>query len=82
MSNNTTVVPISLPKAMAKELDRAAKKQFMTRSEFARDMLRRQLAFTRLDELRRAVSSRASAAGIRTLEDAVKAVRELRDGKK
>lgn len=43
--SNTTVVPISMPKAMAKELDREAKARAMTRSEFVRDSVRRQLGF-------------------------------------
>lgn len=82
MANKTTIFPISLPKELARDVDRAARQQAMTRSEFVRDMLRRQLAFARLDELRREAARRAPAAGLRTLEDAVKAVRELRQGNK
>ena len=77
----TTVVPISLPKEMAKELDRMAKKEAMTRSEYVRDLVRRKMAFAKLDELRVEVSKRAKKAGIRTLQDAVRAVREIRDQK-
>lgn len=81
MPSNTTVVPISLPKEMAKELNRSAKKQAMTRSEYVRFVLRRQGSFARLDNLREEMSKRAKKAGIITLQDAVKAVREIRDNK-
>lgn len=78
---NTTVVPISLPKQMAKELDRMAKKESMTRSEYVRNLVRRQLAFRQLGEFRKEFSVKAKKAGIRTLEDAVRAVREIRHEK-
>ncbi len=41
---NTTVVPISLPKELARNLDRAAKHAQMTRSEFVRDTIRTRVA--------------------------------------
>lgn len=79
---NTKVVPISLPKDLARSLDREAKAAFMTRSEYVRDMLRRQMGFAKLRVLQQEMSRRAPKAGLRTLEDAVKAVRELRRGDK
>ncbi len=75
----TTIVPISLPKDLARELDRAARRDAMTRSEFVRDLIRRRLAFARLDEFRKEISSQARRQGIRTLRDAVRAVREIRE---
>lgn len=75
----TKILPISLPQDLAVELDKAAKKESMTRSEFVRDMLRRRLAFTKLSEFQQEFSRRAKKAGIRNLNDAVKEVRKLRD---
>ena len=43
---NTTIIPISLPKELARKIDRVAKRQRMTRSEFVRATLRSQLAAT------------------------------------
>jgi len=77
--SKTKIVPISLPKELAIELDRAAKKDSMTRSEFVRDMLRKRLAFARLSNFQQKFSRRARKAGIRSLGDAVQTVRKLRD---
>lgn len=78
---NTKVVPISLPKDLARSLDRQARAASMTRSEYVRDLLRRKLAFAKLDEFRKEASVRAQKAGFTALDDAVKAVREIRSGK-
>lgn len=78
---NSMILPISLPKELARELDREAKKQAMTRSEYVRNLLRRQIGFARLDEFRKDFAKRAKKAGIRTLEDAVRVVREIRNEK-
>ena len=75
----TTVIPISLPTVFAKEIDRAAHEEAMTRSEFVRTALRRQLAFTGLRELQRETSRRAKKIGMRTLADAVRVVRAVRN---
>ncbi|MBI3626955.1 ribbon-helix-helix protein, CopG family [Candidatus Uhrbacteria bacterium] len=74
----TTIIPISLPRQMAKEIDRAAKVLSMTRSEFVRNTLRRQLAFYRLRELQTITGRRAADRGLMTIQDAVKAVRQVR----
>ena len=74
----TTIFPISLPTIFAKEIDRAANEEAMTRSEFVRTALRRQLAFSELHILQRETSRRARNAGIRTLRDAVRVVRATR----
>ncbi|MDO8581669.1 MAG: hypothetical protein Q7S16_02225 [bacterium] len=76
--SKTTVIPISLPTVFAKEIDRAANEEAMTRSEFVRTALRRQLAFSSLGALQRETSRRAQKVGIRTLRDAVRVVREAR----
>lgn len=74
----TAIIPISLPKQMARDLDRAARRDAMTRSEYVRNLIRRQLAFAGLHDLQKEVSSRAKSAGIRSLGDAVRAVRSVR----
>lgn len=81
MSLNTQVLPISLPKTLAREVDRVAKFSHMTRSEFVRDTIRRRIAFMGLNNFRNEFARRAQRAGIRTLEDAVRVVREVRRGK-
>lgn len=82
MPVNTVIVPVSMPKEMARELDQASKNRSMNRSEYIRDMLRKQVAFARMDVFREEFSRRAKKAGIRTLQDAVRAVRDVRDNKK
>lgn len=81
MPNNTVVVPVSLPKELAKIVNQQAKRQSMTRSEYIRDALRRKTAFAVMDEFRMEASKRVKRAGIRTLQDAVRIVREIRDNK-
>lgn len=79
MPINTTIVPISLPKAMARELNTAAKQEAMTRSEYVRYVLRRQLSLVKMNAFREEFSVRARKFGIKKLSDAVSAVREVRD---
>lgn len=79
--SNTTVIPISLPKELARKVDRVAQERSMTRSEYVRDLIRRQIAFSELEEFRIEAARRAKKAGLRTLDDAVRVVREIRDGK-
>ena len=76
--SKTKVVPISLPKDMAIALDREAKRESMTRSEFVRDMLRKRLAFAELGKFQEEFSRRAKKVGLRTLDDAVRTVRGFR----
>ncbi len=78
---NTSIVPISLPKELARQLDRMARREAMTRSEYVRNLVRRQVSFRKLDELRVEAANRAKKAGIRTIQDAVRVVREVRNGK-
>jgi metal-responsive CopG/Arc/MetJ family transcriptional regulator len=62
--SKTTIVSVSLPDRLAKELDKTARAQAMTRSEFVRDMLRRRLAVEQLREARK--DARASATSYRS----------------
>ena len=77
----TVIFPISLPRELGKQVDQMAKKESMTRSEYIRNLVRRQLAFRQLDEFRKEFSVKAKKAGIRTPQDAIRAVRAVREGK-
>ena len=79
--SNTAIIPISLPVRLAKDLDYVAKNETMTRSEFVRNLIRREVAFLQLRELQTSVTRNAHAVGIRTLDDAVGAVRAIRTQK-
>ena len=81
MSNNSIVIPISLPKVLAKELDGEAKKELMTRSEYIRSLLRKQLAFTKMQDFRGQFARHSKNTGLKTLGGAVKQVRVLRQAK-
>ncbi|GEM_PF-2626807 len=75
---NTLVITISLPRSLADLVDREAKAQAMNRSEYVRSLVRRKLAFKQIEEIRKVTAPQLQAAGIRTLQDAVRAVREVR----
>ena len=78
MASNTKIIPVSLPRGLARELDQAAEREQMTRSEFVRDMLRRRIAFMKLGDFRQEFARRARKNRIRTVSGAVSAVRKLR----
>ncbi len=78
MPSVTTIMPISLPKEMAREINKAAKRENMTRSEYVRGVLRRQIALSGMNSFRGEFSKRAKNAGIKSLQDAVKVVRQVR----
>jgi predicted transcriptional regulator len=65
----TSSVTIRLDPELEKELDRAAESSGRSRSDVVRDALRRQLALTRFDELRRRIMPFAEARGYLTDED-------------
>lgn len=71
-------MPISLPSELAAQVDQAARTESMTRSEYIRSLIRRQVAFSALRELQEESSKRSKTAGVRNLRDAVKVVRTLR----
>ena len=58
-----SVLTIRLDQALERQLARAARRSGRGRSELVRDALRRQLALTQLDDLRRRITPRAQARG-------------------
>jgi len=65
----TSTVTIRLDPELERELDRAAESSGRSRSDVVRDALRRQLALTRFEDLRRRVLPFAEAQGYLTDED-------------
>jgi predicted transcriptional regulator len=65
----TMILTIRLDSALEKQLARAARRSGRSRSELVRDALRRQLALSQLDDLRRRVMPLAEARGYVTDED-------------
>ncbi len=62
-------ISISLPEKLSRQLDRAAKRQGMSRSELVRRSLRAQLYLEEIEDLRRKMTARARAQGMFTDED-------------
>ena len=65
----TATVTIRLDPELERELDRAAKRSGRSRSDVIRDALRRQLALSRSEDLRRRIMPFAEAQGYLTDED-------------
>lgn len=65
----TSTLTIRLDRTLDRQLARLAKKSGRTRSEIARDALRRQLAVLQFEELRRGALPFAEARGYITDED-------------
>ena len=65
----TSALTIRLDPELEERLDRAAKQSGRTRSDIAREALRRQLALTQFEELRKRMMPFAEAAGYLTDED-------------
>ena len=65
----TSALTIRLDPELEKKLERAAKRSGRTRSDIAREALRRQLALTQFEELRKRMMPFAEAAGYLTDED-------------
>lgn len=65
----SSLLTIRLDQALARQLTRAAKRSGRSRSDLVRDALRRQLALTQLDDLRRRIMPLAEARGYLTDED-------------
>lgn len=63
------VLTIRLDRELARRLARISKRLGRTRSDVARDALRRQLALLQLEEARRRIAPFAEAAGYVTDED-------------
>ena len=65
----TAVLTIRLDAALERQLRRLARSTGRSRSDLARDALRRQLALVQFDELRREIMPFAEARGYLTDED-------------
>jgi predicted transcriptional regulator len=65
----TSTLTIRLDPELDRQLDRLAKRSGRSRSEIARDALRRQLAVLQLDEARKQILPFAEARGYLTDED-------------
>ena len=70
----TSALTIRLDRDLERQLARLAKRSGRSRSEVARDALRRQLAVLQFEETRRAVMPFAEARGYLTDEDVFKAI--------
>lgn len=67
-------ITIRLDNALARQLASVARKTGRTRSDLARDALRRQLALSRFDQLRRQAMPFAEARGYLTDDDILRDV--------
>ncbi len=65
----TSALTIRLDPELERRLNRAAKRSGRSRSEFVRDALRRQLAVSQFEDLRRRIMPFAEAQGYLTDED-------------
>lgn len=72
------VINISIPEELLDAADRAAKAESRSRSELIREALRRYLDDAQWRRWQREAGRLAEAAGIRTEEDVVRAVHDLR----
>jgi predicted transcriptional regulator len=70
----TTVLTIRLDRELDRQLGRLAKRSGRSRSEIARDALRRQLAVLQFEEARKQILPFAEARGILTDEDVFRAI--------
>mgnify|MGYP006382906581 CR=1 FL=1 len=70
----TSALTIRLDASLQRQLDRLAKASGRSRSDIARDALRRQLALLQFEEARRQVIPFAEARGYLTDEDIFRAV--------
>jgi predicted transcriptional regulator len=70
----TSALTIRLDRQLERQLDRLAKQSGRSRSEIARDALRRQLTVLQFEQARRQVMPFAEARGYLTDEDIFKAI--------
>ena len=70
----STALTIDLDEELDRRLEQAARNSGKSRSEIARDALRRQLALMRFEQVRERVVPFAEAAGFLTDEDVFRAV--------
>lgn len=74
MSDMKTLLTIRLDKSLERLLARLSKRMGRTRSDLARDALRRQLALFQFEDVRRKVLPFAEARGYLTDEDVIRDV--------
>lgn len=75
----TITINLSMPSDLLKLVDKQAKSEHRTRSDFFRDAVREHiLREEKWKSLQRYGAAQAKKMGIRTEEDAVRVVRELR----
>lgn len=74
------LVTISLPPELLEKIEKIARKENRTRSEFFRETVRQYLAKEEWRELNRYARSVAGKAGIDTEEDVDRLVDEIRSG--
>jgi predicted transcriptional regulator len=70
----TAALTIRLDPILERQLDRLAKRSGRSRSEIARDALRRQMAVLQFEDARRQILPFAEARGYLTDEDVFKAI--------
>jgi len=70
----STALTIDLDEELDRRLEQAARNSGKSRSEIARDALRRQLALMRFEQVRQRVMPFAEAAGFLTDEDVFRVV--------
>ena len=84
----TQIVNISLPKELVQKIDRAAKDQYGSRSEYIRQAVVSRLrtqdsdVWAELEAAADEISTKAEKAGYTTDEDFVRAVKEVRQAAK
>jgi predicted transcriptional regulator len=74
LSDMKTLLTIRLDKDLERSLSQLAKRTGRTRSDLARDALRRQLALFQFEQLRKRVMPFAEARGYLTDEDVIRDV--------
>jgi len=78
MPSRVKVMSLSLPREMAEEIERRAKKQGKMKSEYLREAIRQYLEREKWRELQKKFSLRARSLGINTEEDIEKIIDEIR----
>ncbi|RLE07936.1 CopG family transcriptional regulator [Candidatus Aerophobetes bacterium] len=78
MSVRVKVMSFSLPRDMAEEIEKRAKKEKKMKSELLREAIRQYLERKKWEELQRDFSLRARKFGVTTEEDIEKIVDEIR----
>ncbi len=76
----TKTINLSLPNELLKQADEVAKKEFRTRSELMREVLRRYILKNKLDELASSLQKEAKEKGF-TEKDVERLIKEYRAGK-